>query len=292
MTSAVDYSFSRPAPAAIKAAGCAGVVRYTSGQGKAITATEAQSILGNGLWLALVHEGSSGDAKLGGSKGAQDASGDRNYLDKIGCPRSPVVFYACDQFCTVDEVRPYFQGVRTTAVRPVGWYGGLGVGLQLHAEGLVDWVWAANATSWSGYSSFAELETAAHVHGIAMLQHLDHPFAGIPAGAYDYDEVITPFPVWGFTPTERPVLQPTLNITLDSPITGYLEIENFGAWLVTASGEIVTLAGNFYGTPFGKPYWAGQTAAGIAINPVVANRLHSPYIIVATDGHTYGIAGF
>ncbi len=292
MTSAIDYSFSRPAPAAIKAAGCAGVVRYTSGTSKGIDHAEALALRNQGLWIGLVHEGSAGDAKLGFSRGKADAAADRTYLDTIGCPRTAAVFYACDTFSTVDQVRPYFQGVRGVALRPVGWYGGLGVGLQLHAEGLVDYIWAANATSWSGLADFAELETAAHAHGIAMLQHLDHPFTSIPSNAYDYDEVITPFPAWGFNPQGAPVVAPHLNITLAHPIVGYLEVAGKGAWLATSDGGVLTLAGNFYGTPVGKAYWAGHAAANIVVNPVVANRPNHPYVIVSTDGHTYGLAGF
>lgn len=287
----IDYSFQRPAPTAIKAAGCAGVVRYVTGKDKALSAVEAQALLGNGLWIGLVHEGAAGDAKLGAPKGRDDELADTAALDLIGCPRSAVVFKACDTFTTVDQVRPYFQGVRSVKARPTGWYGGLGVGLQLHVEGLVDHIWAANATSWSGFSNFAELEAAAHAHGIDMLQHLDHPFTSLPSGAYDYDEIITPFPAWGFTPQEITV-QPDMNVTLDSPIASYLNIVGVGAWIVTRHGEVVTLFGSFFGSPFGKPYWAGRSASKIVVNPVVANRSKHPYVIVADNRHTYGLDGF
>jgi hypothetical protein len=202
------------------------------------------------------------------------------------------VFYACDTFATADQVRPYFQGVHSMASRPVGWYGGIGVGLQLQAEGLVEHIWAANATSWSGYATFAQLEAAAHAHGIAMLQHLDHPFPSLPTGSYDYDEVINPFPAWGLTPQEAPVGTPHLHFSLDHPVTGYLDIEGVGAWLVTEDGGVFTLAGHFYGSPVGKAYWAGHTAIGIEANPTVGNRKDHPYVIVSESNHTYGIAGF
>lgn len=292
MTSAIDYSFQRPAPAAIKAAGIAGVIRYVTGKDKALSATEAQSLRANGLWIGLVHEGAAGDALLGRQKGVEDTLADTHALDLILCPRSAVVFYACDTFATVDQVRPYFQGVHSIAARPVGWYGGLGVGLQLHAEGLVDYVWAANATSWSGFATFPELEAAAHAHRIAMLQHLDHPFPSIPASAYDYDEVITPFPAWGFTPQEAPVVPPKLHITLAHPITGYLSIIGVGAWFCTEDGGVFTLAGHFFGSPVGKTYWAGRKASNIVVNPVVAQRAKHPYVIVADTGRTYGLDGF
>lgn len=289
---AIDYSFSRPAPASIKNAGVTGVVRYVSKTPKGLTAAEARALRALGLWISPVYEGNPGDAKLGAAKGAADARFANADLDSIGCPGSALVWYACDQFSTVDQVRPYFQGVHGVGRRPRGWYGGLGVGLQLHAEGLVDRVWAANATSWSGMANFAALEAASHAHGIAMLQHLDHPFSAIPAAAYDYDEVIVPFPAWGFTPEVTPVVQPKLHIVLNHPIVGFLEIPGVGAWICTQDGGVETLAGAFHGSPVGQAYWAGRTASNIVLNPVVANRAAHPYVVVADNGRTYGLAGF
>lgn len=300
MLKALDYSFARPPVAELRAAGIGLVVRYDGPVGpgqKGLSKDEAQALRAAGIAIGVVHEGSAGDAKLGTVKGSSDAVNSTERLDLVGCPRSAAVFFACDTFCTVGEVRPYFQGVRPHNPRPVGWYGGLGVGLQLHAEGLVDHVWAANATSWSGFSgpnAFAELETAAHAHGIAMLQHLDHPFGQLPSGSYDYDEIITPFPAWGYNPEATPVVPPKMHVTLSHPIVGYLEIPGVGAWLCTEDGGIFTLAGRFYGTPVGKPYWTvtPHRATNIVVNPVVANRKAHPYVVVDAVGHTFGIAGF
>lgn len=292
MANAIDYSFARPAPAAIKASGAEGVIRYVSKGAKGLTAAEARGLLAVGLWIGLVYEGAAGDAKLGTARGAADARFANDDLDGLGCPSSAAVFYACDTHATIEEVRPYFQGVKSVGRRRRGWYGGLFVGLQLQAEGLIDYVWAANATSWSGFANFGDLQNAARAHHVAMLQHLDHPLPGIPPAAYDFDEVITRFPAWGYTPQEAPVRRPDLHIKVTSPIVGYLDIEGVGAWLALEDGGVLTLAGQFHGTPHGQPYFAGLTAAAIKVNPNVVERKAHPYVIIGSNGHTYGLAGF
>lgn len=289
---ALDYSFSRPSIAGIVAAGCAGVVRYVSTGDKGLTHDEASRLRAAGLWIAPVYEGAAGDAKLGQAKGQVDAKFANDELDTIGCPASAAVFYACDESATVEQVRPYFIGVKSEGRRPRGWYGGLGVGLQLQAEGLVDYVWPANATSWSGFHTFAELEAAAHQHHVAMLQHLDHPLVGIDPRAYDYDEVITPFPAWGLNPQGAPVVPPHFNIKLDHPITGYLSVPGVGAWICTQDGGVFTLSGHFFGSAAGKDYFKGRSCSNIVVNPNAAERKQHPYVLVDSTGHTYGIAGF
>lgn len=71
----LDYSSGYPAPAAIKVAGYAGVVRYigTPGRGKNLTRTEAQQMRAAGIPIALVYETTAGWA-LGGAQAGADAA--------------------------------------------------------------------------------------------------------------------------------------------------------------------------------------------------------------------------
>lgn len=68
MADVLDYSAGWPPPAAIKAAGYVGVVRYvgTPGRAKNLTRTEAQAMTSAGIPIALVYETTAGWA-LGGA---------------------------------------------------------------------------------------------------------------------------------------------------------------------------------------------------------------------------------
>lgn len=85
--------------------------------------------------------------------------------------------------------------------------------------------------------------------------------------------------------------EPDMHVTLDSPIVSYLSSSR-GSWLLLASGAVITLAGNFYGTPFGKPYWTGRTASQLRANPNLIARIKHPYVVIDSTGATYGRNGF
>lgn len=74
MSYLVDYSFARPAPDAIKAAGAHGVIRYLSSDAaKAISVAEARELHATGLSYALVYEDGPMDFSGGANAGAVKA---------------------------------------------------------------------------------------------------------------------------------------------------------------------------------------------------------------------------
>jgi len=216
MTYAIDVSFSRPAPAAVKGARVDGIIRYIAPQAdKCLSAEEAAGYRAVGLWIGTVFEDGTNNSIQGASQGLADVGFADPKADAIGVPRDCVMFYTSDRPVTVEQVRPYYAAIKTRSVRPVGFYGGLPVGLQLQAEGLVDAVWVTNASSFSGYGTWNELAAAARASAAVMLQHLDHPLPGIPPSAYDLNDVLRFFPAWG-RPTPVPPA-PIPPVTTDHP---------------------------------------------------------------------------
>lgn len=215
---AVDYSFSVPSPAALKAAGVGLVIRYTTGK-KALTVPEAQALRAADIGIALVHETSIDRVNTGGVNGGKEDMAQAGVFGaRIGYPTSGVVFFACDTAAVTSAARAYFRGVKSVSgSQPIGWYGGMQSGLQLLAKHLVDVVWVANAASWSGYRHWDDMAPAVRANpNVSMLQHLDHPLPGIAASTYDYDEVLHPFPAWGVSlPAPSPSPVPPTSTTTD-----------------------------------------------------------------------------
>lgn len=87
-------------------------------------------------------------------------------------------------------------------------------------------------------------------------------------------------------------VEPDMHLVLTSPIVSYLRVEGKGAWLALEDGGIITLEGHFYGTPVGHAYWHGHKAASLRVNPMAQHRDAHPYVVVDSDGHTYGLDGF
>jgi hypothetical protein len=109
---AIDYSFARPTPAAIKAAGVSGVMRYLGGsRNKDLTAGEAADLLAQGLWIGLNWESSAQRVNVGGMAGGLDDAHSANaQADQIGAPHDAVIFYSCDTNPNLGAARQYFQG--------------------------------------------------------------------------------------------------------------------------------------------------------------------------------------
>ena len=207
MVSAIDFSWARPSPQSIKAAGVTYVLRYLArgGGGKVLTANEAKEYLNVGLGVALNFEQEADAPKKGASRGVEDARFANDLADTIGAPKDAWIWYSCDTFATLQQVAPYYKGVQDVGRRPSAYYGGFPVGLQLQAQGIVKGVWCANAASWSGYRSWGAMAEAARGTNVCMIQHLDHPLPGLNPNDYDYNEVLKMTPMWGLThPPEPP----------------------------------------------------------------------------------------
>lgn len=190
-----DYSFSRPDPRALKAAGYSGVLRYVcpdnpNTHGKIITRAEYDALRAAGLTVTLNFEWSTTREINGGYQGGvDDARVAEAQANAIGYPSDEPIYFSCDTYSTPAQVGAYHQGVKAVCRRPIGFYGGMGTGLSLMVAGLVSRLWVANAASWSGFSQWSDLRArvAPEAH---LIQHLDHPLGF--AGAIDHNEVLRP----------------------------------------------------------------------------------------------------
>lgn len=186
----VDYSFARPDPAALKAAGFETVVRYISRRAgakgvsrKDLTKAEAKRLHAAGLGILLVWETTASRAGEGKAAGVADAKAAEAQAAALGYPADLPIFYAVDSDMTAAQVRPYFAGVKSVSKRPVdGSYGGV----KIADAALTDYVWQTQA--WSG----GRVSTKAH-----MLQ-LIHPTLKVKGAAtgWDQNELRKPIPTW------------------------------------------------------------------------------------------------
>lgn len=146
----VDYSWARPAPAAIKAGGFVGAVRYLSYEpGKNISPGEWAGLRNEGLALSLVWETTADRALHGAGAGAQDAIEANRQANALGY--TGAIYYAVDTGATWEQVAPYFRGVASVQGLPWGGYGPYAV-----AEGLgavTRYVWQCAAWSGTGRGS-------------------------------------------------------------------------------------------------------------------------------------------
>ncbi|WP_051811948.1 glycoside hydrolase domain-containing protein [Kitasatospora sp. MBT63] len=146
----VDYPWTHPAPAALKAAGAQFAMRYLSTDAtKNLTRREADALAAAGIWSGVVWETTAGRALAGQAAGAADARAALAQAQACGMPSSRPIYFAVDTDTTWGAVLPYFRGV--TSVLPparVGVYGGIRVVAGAADSGLVQWYWQASA--WSG----------------------------------------------------------------------------------------------------------------------------------------------
>ena len=185
MTLIVDYSFSRPSPSVIKAAGYSGVMRYLSADsGKNLSKPEATALLGAGLSIGLVWETTAMRASQGRAAGASDAAAAEAQANALGYPSTAVIFYAVDYDAMPTAVAAYFAGVVSMAHRPVGVYGSKRV-----VEGTsVPYKWQACA--WSG----GLVSPGAHLYQ-RLRATVAHPISGT-----DENIILHDFPMWTNAP--------------------------------------------------------------------------------------------
>ena len=205
MTLILDYSFARPNPAAMKAAGYSGVMRYLSYDStKNLSKTEAIGLHAAGLDIGLVWETTATRAGEGSIAGAVDAIAAEAQATALGYPADAVIFYGVDYDAAPQAVAPYFAGVKSKARRPVGVYGSKRV-----VEGVAaPYKWQACA--WSA----GLVSTQAHLYQ-RLYATVAHPVSGT-----DENVVLRAFPMWRATDVIPAVfVTPTPTPEVDMPIT-------------------------------------------------------------------------
>ncbi|HVQ93549.1 MAG TPA: glycoside hydrolase domain-containing protein [Mycobacteriales bacterium] len=156
MREGIDFAGTRPAAAALHAAGRSFVVRYVStpGNGKNITAAEAAYWRQNAIDVAIVFETTAGRALAGAAAGAADAASARRQVIAAGGPADGgVIYFAVDVDTTTDTQRAAVASYLAGAAGVIGWdqvgvYGEYELVDHIAADTPCRWFWQTYA--WSG----------------------------------------------------------------------------------------------------------------------------------------------
>lgn len=206
MPLACDYSFARPDPAAVKAAGYVAVLRYLSGGNnpKDLTGAEASALHAEGLNIGVVWETTGTDFSGGAAQGAADARAANAEANTIGVPATVPIFFAIDTNADPASVLAYFRGARDASGRQVRGYGSDAVIDALAQDGFAKG-WQTEAWSGSTVSPNA-----------ALYQRVTPTLAVAgAAGEYDEDVILDPsLPWWTPAPAPAPAPAPI------SPVSG------------------------------------------------------------------------
>jgi Domain of unknown function (DUF1906) len=94
-----DYSWARPDPAQIAAAGIKAVGRYIWDGGKGTSVGEIKALWASGVGVWLGYEANSGNHLLGAAQGTKDAQDARRLLAELSeiVPYGVPIYFACDQ---------------------------------------------------------------------------------------------------------------------------------------------------------------------------------------------------
>lgn len=147
----IDYSFARPVPAVIHAAGYRFAGRYLDPGSKGITRAEADHLTAAGIWIVVTYE-TSAQWMLGGYSAGQAAAESAQSLGRAaGMPSGRPVFFAADfdaSEAQIPAVLACLSGCASVLGRnATGVYGGLAV---VRAALDAGFTWAWQTCAWSG----------------------------------------------------------------------------------------------------------------------------------------------
>jgi hypothetical protein len=150
----VDYSWARPSPSGLAAAGYTFASRYVSFDttGKNLTASEASALRAAGIDIVVNWETNADDALGGSSAGVRDATEAARQAAAAGQPSSRPIYFSIDfdaQASQQPAINAYFDGVASViGAARVGAYGGYNPIKRLFDAGKIRWGWQTFA--WSG----------------------------------------------------------------------------------------------------------------------------------------------
>lgn len=158
----IDYSFSHPSPAALKAAGVTCVGRYfgQSGPPKNLTRAEAEALTAEGIDCLMFFEYAAEQATGGASQAAADMALARAQRKAVGMPDGRPFLFAVDfdlpdyapgssdPLRKLGPVGEYFKYLHANMGGNAGAYGGYYLISRLFDAGLIEW--ACQTIAWSG----------------------------------------------------------------------------------------------------------------------------------------------
>lgn len=199
---ALDYSYGRPDPAQLAAAGIRLVSRYLSHDtGKNLTAAEARALHAAGIGILLNWESVEGRPLGGAATGGMDGRDAAALCEQIGAPHGLTIYYSCDTDTTPGQwpiIADYYAaaGKATAGRYQVGVYGEADLIDYLHRQGVVTSEWQTVAWSNGRLSANADL-----------FQYLiNQTMAG---AAVDFDRIINPDQLGAWWPEGSEFNMPT-----------------------------------------------------------------------------------
>jgi len=179
----VDLSFARPGGKALAAAGKHFVVRYLTGDGKALGGHEAKDYHQHGVAVCLVFESTKGRALDGAQAGRDDGARAEAAATALGVPPEVPIYFAVDFDATAGQqpaIDAYLRGAGSAiGDERVGVYGGIRVLKRCRANRTARWFWQTYA--WSGG------KIAPFIH---LYQYRNHQT--INGGLVDFDRAYRP----------------------------------------------------------------------------------------------------
>ena len=153
---ALDFSFTHPTVAELKAVDCVCVIRYVTGAGgKAATTSEIESYLQAGIVTCFVFENMANDASGGVAAGGM-ANARKAQIALIGIlgegwAANVPIYFAVDENVTPTSVIDYFVGINRVIPKGlVGVYADGQILDCLGALGLAMWFWQSDSKSFPG----------------------------------------------------------------------------------------------------------------------------------------------
>jgi len=203
VTRGVDYSWGRPNPGHIKAAGYSLVIRYLGGSpSKDLTAQEAAGLRAAGLDIALVWETAANRATTGGAVGGEsDARTAAAQAHACGAPPGAAIYFAVDEDTrNFGAIELYLTGAhRGIGAYSVGVYGSHDVVEAMTRAGLAAHRWQTEA--WSR----GRLYPGAH-----LFQHANPVY--VDGVQCDVDDVLNPdYGGWAHHGTPLPQPRPQVH---------------------------------------------------------------------------------
>lgn len=187
----VDYSWARPDPAKLKAAGKHFVVRYLSydTSGKNLDAAEVKALHAAGVAVVANWENAAGDAKGGFATGQTYAREARAQVRALGIPDDRPIYFSVDFDMNDNDavkVAEYFRGIATVLpLARIGVYGGYNTMHWAISHKWASWFWQTYAWSRDRWHS-----------GVHIQQY--HNGANVAGGTVDLNRAMTDdYGAWG-----------------------------------------------------------------------------------------------
>lgn len=211
MAVGVDYAWSHPSPASLKAARVEFACRYLAvDETKSLSAAEAKALAAAGIWSVVVWE-STANRMLGGkAAGVADAKAAAAQATAAGQPAGRPIYFAADFDATEaqqPQINAYLDGAASViGAARVGIYGGYYPVKRALDVGKAKWAWQTIA--WSG----GQWDPRAHIR-----QGAQKSIGGVSCDLNT--SMATDFGQWkpgGITPEVNPVTDQTTQIASDT----------------------------------------------------------------------------